>query len=67
MSNCGENMKSNKQTWKFTEQEIKLIYVALLTVDPQVYDAWQHIGINNQNAQEILKSLRERLGFAANH
>ena len=60
-------MKSNKQTWKFTDQEIRLIYVALLTLDPQDCEAWQHIGLQTDNLEETLKSLKERLAFAVNH
>jgi hypothetical protein len=60
-------MKSNKQTWKFTDQEIRLIYVALLTLDPQDCESWQHIGLQTENVQETIKNLKGRLGYAVNH
>lgn len=61
-------MKSNnKQTWKFTDQEVKMIYVALVTTDPNTYKSWDSIGLRAEESDQILKDLIKRLGCGANH
>ena len=60
-------MKSNKQTWKLTDQEVKMIYVALVTIDPDTYKSWGSIGLDAEQSEQILKDLIKRLGYGANH